>query len=300
MSEDRIQRLFGVLRDAPMQPDPRFMRQLREHVRDVASADSRAPLDTTDNVMEEPIMITLENERSTDRPGRPRRLPTRATIAAAALLIVGIGAMALFVNRGDDPATNTADEPNPVESAPVEPGQQAEATRLQAERFMAAFDLADRTTAMSLVSEDAPIQVGSQLVTRSEIGPLFRLSEVTDDRYELQRCEVIQPGQVTCRALFSNRWTDAVGAEPVDATFFMRIEDDQITALRTGIDTETFGPLVWDRYLNFVREQDLNDFGKMFASHPDGMGIIGPKLTDESVELHDIYTADFTASNGES
>jgi hypothetical protein len=292
VSEERTRRLFDVVREAPIQPDPNFIAQLRREVRDVATADFPTPINTIDNTMEEPIMITLENETSTDTHGGARRPPMRLTIAAAALLIAGIGVTALFAIQRDDPSTPTADEPAPVDSE-----QQADATLLTAERFMTAYDLADRTSAMSFVSEDAPMQIGGQFIARSEIGPLFRLSEVVDDRYKLQRCELVQPNQVTCVALYSNGWSDAVGAEPVDATFFLRIEGDQITALRAAIDTATFGPTVWDRYLEFVREQSLDDFGKMFASNADGMGIIGPALTDESVELHATYTRDFAASS---
>lgn len=221
----------------------------------------------------------------------PQRVDTRRWPFLAAAAAVAIVAGLVIVATRDGGDSVPADEPDAVvgqQPTPVSVG----------ERFVTAIDGGDRLAAMSLLADDAPLQMLGATVP-SEFEWLFGMFEATGDRFTLQGCEFTEPDQVECHALFSNRWTDAVAGERAEATFFIKVDGDQITAMRYALDTETFGPTVWEPFLEFVRQRSLDDFGKMFASHPDGMGVVGPILTDESLALHQKYTDEYAVANGD-
>jgi len=101
--------------------------------------------------------------------------------------------------------------------------------------------------------------------------------------------------QVTCRTTYIDDRVEAVGGVAGDITYFITVENGLITAYRVALDADTFGTNPWESYKTFVTERSQDDFGAMFAGHPDGIDIIGPVLTEESVELHRQYTQEFVA-----
>jgi hypothetical protein len=210
--------------------------------------------------------------------------------AAAAVLILALVAVLPLRDDGNVPA----DQPSPpVTGAPEGPDPAAAVS--VAERFMTALAEADATTAVGLVDADATINHYGQSGTRDEIEIAVSLEEATGGRIAPESCELTAPDQVTCEATYINDRVEAVGGVPADMTYFIKVENALITAYRVALDTDTFGTNPWTDYQTFVRATERNpgDFGAMFASHPDGMGIVGPLLTDTSVELHRQYTDDF-------
>ena len=207
--------------------------------------------------------------------------------AAAALLIVGLVA---FSDLRDDSAP--ADEPLPQVTT-VPDGPDPTLAVSIAEQFLTALGELDAVAAISLVDADAQIQHYNQTATRAEIAVGVAMEEAVGGRTELQGCESTAPDQVRCEATYIDDRVETFGGVPGEMTYLVKVDNGLITAYRVGLDTDTFGSNPWESYKTFVFEQSQDDFAAMFASHPDGMGIIGPLLTEESVELHRQYTENF-------
>ena len=212
-------------------------------------------------------------------PNTPRRMwPTLTAIAA--VVIVVVAGLAL-VTRGGADREEPADQPKittPVEPDPATVGA----------AFVSAIDNHDHDTALRLLADDATVQMlGSTDAT--EFGLLLDFLAAIDARYDLAGCDYAEPA-VTCRALFTNAWFEPLDVPATTATFFIRVDDGQVTAFRHA---EEVPDQVWSTWSKFVRSGGEGDWGAMAKSHPDGAAIIGPVLTEESIELHRQYTAKF-------
>lgn len=200
------------------------------------------------------------------------------------------------LDRGDAP-DRVADDPNPAES-PVETDtteQSAEQAAVVAEQFTAAGDAADVEASLALIDPEARLTVGNNVVAPEEKENWIRLEGVLGFRDEEAVCSASDPTQVECSTNRSNRWTDATGGEPEPNTFFLRIQEGQVTAMSSTAVVDG-----WEEYVEFVMERSSDEeFAAMFVSHPDGMGIIGLAYTDESTELHPHWTDEFEAAQGD-
>ena len=173
--------------------------------------------------------------------------------------------------------------------------QSAEQEAVVAEQFIAAGDAADVEASLALIDPEAQLTVGDNVVAREGKENWIRLEGVLGFRDEEAVCSASDPTQVEYSAMRSNRWTDATGGEPEPNTFFLRIEEGQVTAMRSTAAADG-----WEEYFEFVMERSSDEeFAAMFVSHPDGMGIIGLAYTDESIELHSHWTDKFEAAGGD-
>jgi hypothetical protein len=295
MDETRTRELLASLDSVQAKPDDEFVEVLRRHVHDIASYGA----DTTpgDDSRKDRLMVTLQAEPEIDSATSGPRPWRRLAAAAAVALVVGGGVAALLLSGDDDAPDRVADDPSPTESS-VETDateQSAEQAALVAEQFIAAGDAADVEASLALIGPEAQLTVGSNVVDPEETENWIRLEGVLGFRDEETVCSASDSTQVECSTMRSNRWTDATGGEPEPNTFFLRIEEGQVTAMRSTAAVDG-----WEEYFEFVMEQSNDEeFAAMFVSHPDGMGIIGLAHTDESIELHSHWTDKFEAAQGD-
>jgi hypothetical protein len=227
------------------------------------------------------LTTTPAGNRSPDTHRHRRHVLAAVAVAAA---VVG-GLVLLSTDQDDKRPADVPDITTPVEPDPATVGA----------AFVSAIDSHDYDNAHRLLTDDATIQMlGSTDI--AEFEQLLAHLEAVDARYGLTECTYAEPA-VTCRASFTNAWFDPLDEPATTATFFIRIEDGQVSALRQA---EELPDRVWSTWSSFVRDRGEGDWGAMTKSHPDGLGIIGPILTDESIELHRQYTIEFVEaySNG--
>jgi hypothetical protein len=255
-----------------------------------------------DSPNQEAMMLT---PRSTETDRAPRR---STMLAVAASIVVVIAGLIVFSQSDDE--SEPADQPAPttvvVETIPTTnlsaDGSDAapfDAAVLIAigEQLVTALDTDDPDTLAQLVSDNAdPISVFGA-TSRAELVSLFGWINASDWRFEPQACEASEPDRVECTVLQSNAWATAAGAEPVEGTLFLRVENGQVAAIRYGSDnsfTEYF-----EDFYGFVRDRDPNDAAAMWATAADGRSVF-PTLTDESFGLFKQYTADYVESRTDS
>jgi hypothetical protein len=253
-------------------------------------------------------VIMLAPERNEPSTTSHRWMMVAAAVAALAL----VGGLILAATRTDeDPVP--ADQPEPTLPA-AEPETEAPTTALGGddsgtapfdaaaltaigEQLVTALDTDDPDTIVQLVSDSAdPISVFGA-TSRADLVSLFGWIDASDWRFEPQACEASEPDRVECTVLQSNAWATAAGAEPVEGTLFLRVENGQVVALRYGGDisfTEYF-----EDFHRFVRDRDPDDAAAMWATAGDGRSVF-PTLTDKSFELFEQYTADYVESRTDS
>jgi len=291
VSDDHMRRMFGSLEDLPADADPAFVAQLRRRVVDIARSDPGSPIESSEDSVEEPIMIMLETEKKAHETVAQSRLPRWLLAAAAILLVVGVG-VAVLVSRDDDSTTDLAADGG---AGAIE----------FAEEFVLALNSGDVDTVTDLLADDGVFGFGSRNFVRDEIGSFLDFRAATGDRDEVQGCDIVTLEdvngaiQVRCDLLFTNRWADALDAGQFESTANVRILDGLITSASIGAGADTFGPAVVGPYMDFITSQDPtgDDLNRMFAFRDDGMGILGPQYTYEAIELHARYTDEFEATN---
>jgi hypothetical protein len=257
----------------------------------------------TDLHNQEAMMLT---PRSTETD----RSPKRSTMLAVAASIVVVIAGLIVISQSND-GSEPADQPAPTTvvvdtsptTAPV--GDDSDAAPFDAAaltavgmRTVTALNTDDPDAIVRLVSESAdPVSVFGA-TSRADLVNLFGWINASDWSFEPQACEAREPDQVQCVVLQSNAWATAAGAEPVEGTLSMRIENGQVVSLIYLFDnnpvTSTYGEAFGDFYA-FVLDRDRDDAAAMWATAGDGR-TIWPTLTDESFELFEQYTAEFVDS----
>jgi hypothetical protein len=270
----------------------------RQLVDYVDATTSRVPHPRTDFPNQEVTMLT---PRSTETDQSPKRLTMLAAAASIAVVIVGLVIISL-TNDGSAPADQPAPTTAVVEPSPTttrgEDGSDtapfdAAALTAVGEKLVTALDTDDPDTVVGLVSDSAdPISMFGA-TSRADLVNLFGWIKASEWRFEPQACEALEPDQVECTVLQSNAWAASAGAEPVEGTLFLRVENGQVAAMRYGFDnafTEYF-----DDFYAFVRDRDPDDARAMWATDGDGRSVF-PTLTDQSFELFEQYTADYVES----
>jgi hypothetical protein len=243
------------------------------------ASDYLATLDRRTSTM---TLTALEPKAPERNNSKRPWLMAAAAVAALALVVGGLALLSPDQDEerpADVPEVTTRVEPDPAAVAAA---------------FVSAIDSHDHDNAQLLLADDATIQMlGSTDV--AEFEQLLAHLEAVDARYDLTECTYAEPA-VTCRALYTNAWFDPLDEPATTATFFVRVEDGQVTALRQA---QKLPDRVWLTWSSFVRDRGEGDWGAMAKGHPDGMGIIGPMLTDESIELHRQYTTEFVEARSD-
>lgn len=295
-----MQQLIARLNDLPVEADPEFVSRLRDQVVAIGSATvmPTSPLSRQDD--EAPIrVVDLDNHSTaTDDVSRTvsgRRSPLTTAAFAAVLIVIGFVAGAVL--RPSDSARTTAG------------GDEQAAAVETATEFMAAYGDLDLSRTVSLLADDRQLSIGGLDIAVEQMELFFSYRSTVAEDLQTEGCEAPQPTDqdgatlVVCRGTFANRWSAAVGAEPVESTFFLRVEADGITIVRGAIDTPTFVLTAFEPYVQFLNEHGESGFYEaMFQEYdgpilPSGLGGVGPRLTEESIALHARYTAEFEAAN---
>jgi hypothetical protein len=195
-----------------------------------------------------------------------------AVAAAAAVLIVGIGAWALI--QSDE--TKLAASPESI-----------------GEAMVAALDSHDAEAAVGLLAPDATVNIFSA-GTSEEFRDLFGWFEALDWRFDYQACSSTPTGEVTCTVLQQNKWTAADGTDPVNAELRLDVADGQVTAI-VAYDQGPAWRAVFEDYFDFVDDNHPADVERMWLISASGQNT-GPRLTEDAIALFDRYSAEYTAS----
>ncbi len=247
---------------------------------------------------QEAIMLT---PRSTETDRSPKRLTMLAVAASIVVLIAGL-VVIWQTNDGSEPADQPAPNTVVVDTTPTTAlgGDDSDAAPFDAaalttvgEQLATALNTDDPDTIVQLVSESAePISVFGA-TSRDDLVNLFGWINASDWRFEPQACEAREPNQVQCTVLQSNAWATAAGADPVEGTLSMNVENGQVVSLLYLFDN-SYGEYFADFY-RFVLDRDRDDAAAMWATAGDGR-TLWPTLTDESFELFEQYTGEYVES----
>ncbi len=239
--------------------------------------------------------------RSTETDRSPKRLTMLAVAASIVVLIAGL-VVIWQTNDGSEPADQPAPNTVVVDTTPTTAlgGDDSDAAPFDAaalttvgEQLATALNTDDPDTIVQLVSESAePISVFGA-TSRDDLVNLFGWINASDWRFEPQACEAREPNQVQCTVLQSNAWATAAGADPVEGTLSMNVENGQVVSLLYLFDN-SYGEYFADFY-RFVLDRDRDDAAAMWATAGDGR-TLWPTLTDESFELFEQYTGEYVES----
>lgn len=226
---------------------------------------------------EEPIMLDLEVERPTHEPQSPRS-PRWLPIAAAVMLIAGVGAAVLFATRSDEPTT-------PV-SAQFTVDQALEVNRA----YFEAYNAGDVDSLLALFTDDATFS--ANLVDPGELRLVWSVAQGTT--LTPPECTIVDEiaGSavvISCEYGTLQAPSLAIDEPAVPTTTEMTIIPDGISDLRDTYGTPAFG-LVGR---HFERWMDQN--------HPEDADTVGccqGDTVEESItrgELRAQYSAEWAA-----
>lgn len=171
-----MERLLGAVNEAPVEPDPHFMARLRQRVHDEATVDFE--LDEGDLIMVDIQTRETDTDHPDDKTGR-RWLPY-TVLAAAAVIIVVVGAIALFdgteetteVDVVDSPADVVTPEPTdevPSSDVPGDPSAFTESDALEmVEAYYMALDADDADAIAAAFSPETSFDVDAQVTKQVE------------------------------------------------------------------------------------------------------------------------------------
>lgn len=270
-------------------PDPDFAGRLLAELTDDLTATAAEPVGDTAPAME------LMEEDEMNAPNR-KWLPLLVAAAIIAL-IVGI----VVVSTGEDseqpviqPTPDGTESTAPTTSEPAV-DQSAAATAV-GEAFVDAFVVGDPEAAIAQLSATPQSLDVFGAADPSELARLFAWFDTVGWSFEPRGCESTEPDQVACTVAHTNDWYGPVDLAPVEGTFLLKVEDEQITAGRFAIgadDVEAFQP-----FIDYVTATNPDDIAVMFDTGPGG-NLGYPQLTDEALTLFEQNTASYVAADGE-
>lgn len=239
--------------------------------------------------------------RSTETDRSPKRLTMLAVAASIVVVIAGLVVLSKS-NDGSEPADQPAPTTVVIDTTPTTAlgGADSDAAPFDAaalttvgEQLVTALNTDDPDTIVQLVTDSAdPISVFGA-TSRDDLVNLFGWINASDWRFEPQACEAREPNQVQCTVLQSNAWATAAGADPVEGTLSMNVENGQVVSLLYLFDN-SYGEHFADFY-RFVLDRDRDNAAAMWATAGDGR-TLWPTLTDESFELFEQYTGEYVES----
>jgi len=189
--------------------------------------------------------------------------------AALAVLLIGIGAFALFQTR-------------------EEPSAQEVATR-----FTAAYGDLKADQALSYVADDADISglwtsVGTSGMQgmREQFGALISLLEAQGYKQLRNSCEELDSSaagtHVQCTFDFHTLGSDELGRGPFSGSYLdLTVRDGVIDRASTYWEIEKFSPQMWEPFARWVSNAHRHDASVMYT---DGTHS-GIRITEESIRL---------------
>jgi hypothetical protein len=229
-----MERLFGALDVAPVEPDPQFIERLRRRVHDEATGEADSSIDTIDDYTEEAIVTALETDQSTQQPRPAYRVPLG--IAAAVLLVVAVGAAVLLATRSDD----SQDSAIQAQGVTVD-----SATEIN-NAYYAAYQTGDMDSVTALFTSDATFNVefsGDLDRTAFELDLAWTLAQA--GTLTSPECTVIDevPGTavtISCEYGIHDALGVAVGSPRIPTTTIMTITTGGISDFRESYGQPNF------------------------------------------------------------
>jgi hypothetical protein len=195
--------------------------------------------------------------------------------AALAVLLVGVGAFAVFQTREEEPS-----------AAEV------------ATKFTAAYGGLDADQALSYVADDADISglwtsVGTQDAQgmREQFRALISLLEAQGYKQLRNSCEELDNSaagtHVQCSFDFHDLRSDELGRGPFSGSYLdLTVRDGVIDRASTYWEIEKFSPQMWEPFARWVSKAHRDDAAVMYT---DG-AYSGVRLNDESIRLWGRHT----------
>ena len=189
--------------------------------------------------------------------------------AALAVLLIGIGAFALFQTR---------EEPSADEVAT---------------KFVAAYGDLDADRALSYVADDADVSglwtsVGTQDVQgmKEQFRALIALLEAQGYKQLRNSCEELDSSatgtHVQCTFDFHTLGSDELGRGPFSGSYLdLTVRDGVIDRASTYWEIEKFSPQMWEPFARWVSKMHRDDASVMYT---DGTHS-GIRITEESIRL---------------
>jgi hypothetical protein len=202
--------------------------------------------------------------------------------AALAVLLIGIGAFALFQSR---------EEPSADEVAT---------------KFVAAYGDLDADRALSYVADDADVSglwtsVGTQDVQgmKEQFRTLIALLEAQGYKQLGTSCEELDSSaadtHVQCGFDFHDLRSDDVGRGPFSGSYLdVTVHDGSIVRASTYWEIGTFSPQMWEPFAKWVAKAHREDAEVMYT---DG-SYSGVRLNQESIGLWDRNTREYARVRG--
>lgn len=216
---------------------------------------------------------------------------TRSVHRLAKVLSMAIVAVGLAACGSDDPvAEGSAEQTNGTE-APTTIVDTVELSQLEVARaFWEAVAAADRETARNLIDSEA----GREANLFGRAGTLegqFDWYEAVGFTWELESCTEGGTHTVVCSANARNRWSEALGVQPVTGDFTVWFGDDGILAVvdRRHSFVSQWSPMVFSVFAQWVEKNHPEDAQIMFSDtdvNPEILGLYELNTT-RFVEAHE-------------
>lgn len=239
--------------------------------------DELHPAITPDEVTGPPVRVSTPVRRS---PGA-----WRAGVAAAIVVLV-IGSVGLYASQraADEPT----DQPTTVTTLVEGSGELA-----VAESFAQARSDGDAESVLVLLADDAVVSMGPAS-SKGEIAMEMRWQEATGLAFSFDRCESQDGSAGDAKARFSCfvSWTGAVAASLGHGTdsfeYSVEVADNKIVSA-VLVDLGEYSATTWRPFLTWMQENHDSEIAAMYT--PEWHAV----LTDESIELWTLRTAEFVA-----
>lgn len=207
------------------------------------------------------------------------------------VLFVAIAALGLTACGSDDPST----ESEPEEAAETATSSTTVGTTEQSQvevaiAFWEAVAAGERETAHSLT--DPTADPSANLFGRAEtLEGQFDWYEAVGLTWTLEGCSEGGTQTVECSANARNRWSEALGVEPVTGTFTVWFGTDGILDIADKLDSfvSQWGPMVFGVFAQWVDENHPEDASIMFADVDVNAEILG---------LYELNTTRFVEAHG--
>lgn len=242
--------------------------------------------------LNEPNMEARMLERNPDT-GNNYDLRRLAVFVAAAVTLVVIG---LFLALPSDDGAVDTDSADVVTTLPAQDPVQDEAQALAtAERFVSGLLGLDSETALEVLVDEPTVVSVETASDRDSLARLLELHEIVGRETTLEGCAFREPNQVSCEI----RWVDAHFAAgdfaPVESTYLLAIDGDEVEAVRWTFNPETIDP-PFTQFRGWLRDNHPGDGQEMFVEEN---GITeGMSLTDRSFELFELRIPEYLEAFG--
>lgn len=209
----------------------------------------------------------------------------------AKVLFVAIVALGLTACGSDDPATAGVPEQTSGTETPSTVVDTMELSRLEVARaFWEAVAAGDRETASSLIDREA--DPSANLFGRAgTLEGQFDWYEAVGLTWELEDCSEGGTQTVECAANARNRWSEALGVEPVTGTFTVWFGTEGILDIVDKRDSfvSQWGPMVFGIFAQWVDKNHPEDARVMFSDIDVNPEILG---------LYELNTTRFVEAHG--